>query len=186
MNNKLIVRNTLLMALFSMVLSLSSSICLAEAQLAGKNMDASQAMSIENDVRVEIEELHEFFVEWFNGRADQSVFDEFSARFDSKVHYLGPNGSMLDRAALVGFLSGVRGIATDFRIAIRDVKVQHLSDSHILATYTEWQRHAIFSDRPESGRRTTVVLSKSKPFRWLHIHETWLPDELIKAGPYDF
>ncbi|MFT5131863.1 MAG: hypothetical protein ACI9SC_000325 [Gammaproteobacteria bacterium] len=186
MNNKLIVRNTLLKASLWMFLILLSRICLAEPQFSGNDMGVNTTMHLENDVRTEIEEMHQFFVDWFSGKAEQSVFDEFTARFDSNVKYIGTNGSLLDRAALLDFLGGARGIGSDFRIAIRDVKVQQLSDSHVIATYTEWQRHATFSDRPENGRLTTVVLSMSKPFRWLHIHETWLPEVIYKAGPYDF
>ncbi|NKB35579.1 MAG: hypothetical protein GKR93_00230 [Gammaproteobacteria bacterium] len=186
MNNKLIGRKPVLLSSLWLLLISLNSICLAETRHSESDMEPIAARSLEKDVRIEVEELHQFFVDWFNGKADQSVFDEFTSRFDSKVHYIGPGGALLDQTALTGFLAGARGIASDFRIAIRDVKVLHQSDSHIIATYTEWQRHAVFSDRPESGRRTTVVLSKSKPFRWLHIHETWLPEEIYKAGPYDF
>lgn len=172
MNNKLIVRNTLLKTSFCMTLMLLSSICLAETQFSGNDMEVNTTTNLENDVRTEIEEMHQFFVDWFSGKAEQSVFDEFTSRFDSNVKYIGVDGSLLDRTALVDFLGGARGIGSNFRIAIRDVKVQHLSDSHVIVTYTEWQRQATFSDRPENGRLTTLILSTSKPFRWIHIHET--------------
>ncbi len=165
---------------------LMGSVCAAETQLSGKDIEINTSMNLEHKVRIEVEEMHQFFVDWFNGTADQLVFDKFTSRFDSKVNYIGPGGSLLDRNALVGFLGGARGISSDFRIAIRDVKIQHLSDSHIIATYTEWQRQAIFSDRPENGRVTTVILSKSEPFRWLHIHETWLPEEIFRKELFDF
>ena len=186
MNNYLTVRNVLFNTSFSMVLIFLSSMCSAETQLSGNDIDENTSMNLENDVRIEIEEMHQFFVDWFNGKAELSVFDEFTTRFDNNVKYIGADGPFFDRTALIGFLGGARGIGSDFRIAIRDVKIQHQSDSHVIATYTEWQRQATFSDRPESGRLTTLILSKSKPFRWIHIHETWLPEEIYKAGPYDF
>lgn len=165
---------------------LLSSTGLAEAELTESDMRSGTGKNIERDVQIEIEEMHEFIVNWFNGKAEQSVFYGFMSRFDNEVHYIGTDGSILDRKALVGYLSGAHGKASDFRIEIRDVKTHHVSDSYIVATYTEWQRNASFSERPESGRRTTLVLSNSKPFRWLHIHETWLPEAIYKAGPYDF
>ena len=186
MNNILIDRNTALKASLWMLLISLSSISFAETQFSGNDIEVNTTTSLENDVRVEIVEMHQFFVDWFSGKAEQSVFDEFTSRFDNKVKYIGTGGALLDRTALLDYLGGARGIGSDFRIAIRDVQIQHLSDSHIIATYTEWQRQATFSDRPENGRRTTLVLSKSKPFRWIHIHETWLPEAIEKAGPYDF
>ena len=186
MANSLVIRKALSKVSFGILLTLLGSTCLAETQSSVNDTEVKLTMNLENEVREEIEEMHRFFVDWFNGKAAQPVFDEFTSRFDDTVKYIGAEGSLLDRTALIGFLGGAQGIASNFRIAIRDVKIQSLSDSHIVVTYTEWQRHATFSDRPENGRITTLILSKSKPFRWMHIHETWLPEAIDKAGPYDF
>lgn len=138
-------------------------------------------------VKKEIDELHVFFVEWFNGSADRNCYEErFVSRFDKGVHFIGPNGMILDYDQLMGMMRDAHGSNPDFRIAIRDVNIWHVSDAQIVATYTEWQRNAVNSDDADNGRLTSAILSKSQPFQWLHIHETWLPEEIAKAGPYDF
>jgi hypothetical protein len=78
------------------------------------------------------------------------------------------------------------GSNPDFRIAIRDVTIRHESDTQVVATYTEWQRNAMNSDNADNGRLTTVMLSRGKPLRWLHVQETWLPEDIATAGPYNF
>lgn len=39
---------------------------------------------------------------------------------------------------------------------------------------------------PDNGRVATVLFRETEPLRWLHIHETWLPESVQSAGPYDF
>ena len=59
----------------------------------------------------------------------------------------------------------------------------------MLATYEEWQRNALASTPPDNGRVATVLFEDDRAedrLRWLHIHETWLPEEVMAAGPYDF
>lgn len=186
MNNKLMIRNRSFKTGLWVSLMLFASICFAEHRVSEIDGQPGTVINLESEVRQEIEEMHQFFVGWFNGKVEQSVFDKFMSRFDNTVKYIDADGSLHDRTALVGFLGGARGTGSDFRIAIRDVKVRHLSDSYVIATYTEWQRQATSSGRKESARLTTLVLSRTKPFRWMHIHETWLPEAIAKAGPYDF
>ena len=140
-----------------------------------------------NDVRQEIDDLHVFFVEWFNGTADKDSYEaRFVSRFDPGVIFVGPNGMLLEHEQLMGMMRDAHGSNPDFRIAIRDVTIRQQSAEQLIVTYTEWQRNAINSDEADNGRLTTAVLSTTKPFRWLHIHETWLPEEIAAAGPYDF
>jgi hypothetical protein len=138
-------------------------------------------------VKKEIEALHEFFVGWFSGELDESEFDAgFLARFDPDFHLIPPAGIVLDRD---GIAAGIReGYATNpgFRIAIRNVRILRRFDGHTLAMYEEWQRNALASEPPENARLATVLFSDTQPLQWLHVHETWMPDEVMAAGPYDF
>lgn len=144
-------------------------------------------MTIEASVRNEIEALHEFFVGWFSGALPESTFqDHFLARFAPDFLLIPPGGSTL---ALGGLASGVRRAHAsnpDFRIAIRNVVVRRKFDEHIVATYEEWQRNALASTPPDNGRVATVLFRRGSPLCWLHIHETWLPEAMMSAGPYDF
>ncbi|MBT7953007.1 MAG: DUF4440 domain-containing protein [Gammaproteobacteria bacterium] len=142
---------------------------------------------LERDVHKEIDDMHVFFVEWFNGTADKNSYEEkFVSRFDPAVIFIGPNGMLLDYENLMAMMREAHGSNPDFRIAIRDVTIRHESDTQVVATYTEWQRNAMNSDNADNGRLTTVMLSRGKPLRWLHVQETWLPEDIATAGPYNF
>ena len=144
-------------------------------------------ISIEDRTRQEIEELHEFFVGWFTGELDEDAFQSsFLPRFSSSVVFIPPAGMLL---GLEGLCSAIRsGYASnpDFRIQIRNVTVRNEFDGYVLATYEEWQRNALASTPPDNGRIATVLFAVGERLKWHHIHETWLPDDIIEAGPYDF
>lgn len=143
--------------------------------------------SLESDIRTEIEDVHRFFVRWFTGTAEaRELNDLFVSRLDDDMIFLSPDGHRMGREGLVGMFENAYGNNPDFRIAIRDVTVHRDLGEYVLATYTEWQKAARSSARPDNGRFTTVLLKKTQPFRWLHIHETWLPEAVQAAGPFDF
>lgn len=143
--------------------------------------------SLETDVRTEVEDVHRFFVRWFTGTAEpRELTDLFVSRLDDDVIFLSPDGHRMGRDGLVGMFQNAHGNNPDFRIAIRDVTVQHDLGEHVLATYTEWQKAARSSALSENARFTTVLLKKAQPFRWLHIHETWLPEAVRADGSFDF
>lgn len=142
---------------------------------------------LEAAIRTEIEDLHVFFVEWFTSAAPKEQLEtRFSPAMDANVVFVSPDGARLSRADLMTGFSGAHGANPDFRIAIRDVKIQREVGDLVLATYTEWQRGAARSERAESGRFTTVLMTRAAPHRWLHVHETWLPEAEQAVGPYDF
>ncbi len=93
---------------------------------------------------------------------------------------------MLSLAQLATGLRAGHGSNPEFRIAIRNVTVRHVTDDHILATYEEWQRNALASEPPDNGRISTVLFDRSEPLQWLHVHETWLPESITAAAKYDF
>ncbi|MGB1016836.1 MAG: hypothetical protein ACPG4T_22035, partial [Nannocystaceae bacterium] len=79
------------------------------------------------------------------------------------------------------------GNSPGFAIAIRRVQVRWQRGTTILATYEEWQRNARRSTPPDNGRAATVLFEDlGTRLSWLHIHETWLPAEIMAAGPFDF
>jgi len=142
---------------------------------------------LEPKIRLEIEDLHHFFVGWFSGALAENAFDDgFMRRFDPAFVLIPPAGSYL---SLEDIASSVRqGHATNppFRVAIRNVRIQRVFDHHVLATYEEWQRNALASTPADNARIATALFENVEPLRWLHIHETWLPASTASSGPYDF
>ena len=155
-----------------------------------ENMNADMNMAA---AAVEIRELHAFFVTWFTGRDENSetVFQaNFDARFADGFQLVEPSGRLLGLGDLRGGVLGGHGASPDFRIASRNVIPRPVSADHILATYEEWQIGATNSTPPDNGRAATVLfrLNDDAPngLLWCHVHETWLPSNVMAAGPYDF
>ena len=143
--------------------------------------------SIHDRVVREIEGLHEFFVGWFTGALPESAFSsDFVDRFSEDLVFIPPAGRLLGLSDLASSIRSAYASNPEFRVKIRRVQVQRELDGYILATYEEWQRNARASTPPNNGRIATVLFSVSEPLKWLHIHETWLPQDVMAAGPYDF
>ena len=138
-------------------------------------------------VRDEIEALHAFFVGWFSGSLAESALErDFLVRFSEDFRLIPPAGKRLRLDELTAGIKGSYGANPDFRIAIRAVHVHSVFDDHVLATYEEWQRNALASTPADNGRISTVLFRQEERLKWLHVHETWLPEEIMAAGPYDF
>ena len=144
-------------------------------------------MDMQERVKNEIEALHQFFVGWFSGSLSSERFEtDFLRRFDQNFLLIPPGGMLL---TLDEFTSGVRaaqGTNPDFRIAIRNVIVRQLFSGHVLATYEEWQHHALASTPAENARLASVIFALSDPLCWVHVHETWLPNSVSQSGDYNF
>ncbi len=141
-------------------------------------------------VTAEIEGLHRFFVEWFTGvipRSDELFERRYASRFAPECLLIPPAGITLDNARLAQAIRDNYGKSPGFAIAIRRVVVRWQRGDTILATYEEWQRNARKSKPPQNGRAATVLFADhGERLKWLHIHETWLPAEVMAAGSYDF
>lgn len=146
--------------------------------------------SLKNAVSAEIVALHAFFVSWFGGHEPNpgSNFEQgLALRLDNDFVLIQPGGETLTRDALLAAIRTGHGSNPDFRIAIREVTLRRRFNEHVLVTYEEWQRNAKAS-RPSDNARVATVLFQTDAdrLRWLHVHETWLPREVMEAGPYDF
>jgi hypothetical protein len=143
--------------------------------------------SLQQRVQDEVEALHRFFVGWFSGSLPATEFERgFLSRFDPTFLLIPPGGSLLSLSDLASSVRQRHASNPDFRIAIRNATVRHTSGQHVIATYEEWQRNALASRPPDNGRVATVLFSNSEPLRWLHVHETWLPESVTSAAPFDF
>ena len=78
------------------------------------------------------------------------------------------------------------GTNAALKIQIRDVEIRRQIGSTVLVNYTEWQIGSNTPDRAPSGRLTSALIETGPPLKWLHIHETWLPEAIRAAGRFDF
>ena len=146
--------------------------------------------SLEQLVEREIHDLHEFFVEWFAGQCanEESVFQgRFLERFSSSFFYIQPGGSTLTFETLQNRMRHAHGAPKDFAILIRNVRVRFTDVHGVVVTYEEWQRNARMSKPANNGRLSTALLKvDGSELRWQHLHETWLPPDVIAAADYNF
>ncbi len=125
--------------------------------------------ALEQACAQEIAALHAAFQAWL-GLPAGGQMTRFDAAFEPGFHLITPEGKLLDRAAVLEFLSagcGTRG--RDFRIEVEDVRLLHAAPPFALMHYIE--RQWLFGD--ETARRSTALmrLGPEGP-RWLHVQET--------------
>lgn len=150
-------------------------------------------MSLETqDIETAILDIHEFFTEWVGGRCanDPEIFRKRALdRISDGLVAVFPAGRMFGKKDFEGYMTGIYGSNPDFRIKIRDIRVNHRSDGMAVVNYQEWQRNARDSDEPNNGRITTMVVGE-KPsgegVEILQVHETWLPQDVVEAGDFSF
>ena len=145
-------------------------------------------------VALEVIELHRFFEDWFGGYCDDSeeVFSEgILSRMHGDFNIILPGGMMIYGADFWPEFRKLYGSNPDFHISIRAIQQQPLvSDSVYLVNYQEWQRNARQSKPENNGRLSSAVFLADKDapngIKWFHVHETWLPDSVIAAEPFDW
>jgi hypothetical protein len=133
----------------------------------------------------EICRLHKFFVNWFTG-ALPNTEEEFLKGVSGlapSFHLISPRGSIDGHQSLLESLRKAHGIHMDdgFDIDIRNCQLMHDNESTIAMTYEEWQHTATSTP---TGRISTVLFQviadeqekDGEILKWLHVHETWLPD----------
>lgn len=139
-------------------------------------------------LRKEIEDLHVFFEDWFSGRSSSDEFAaRFDHRFDEQTLLIQPGGAALPLDQFKEGLRAAHGSNPDFRIQIRNVTLRREFGELALVTYEEWQRNALASRPPDNARVSSVLFDTSgETLTWLHIHETWLPEDQVTSDRFDF
>ena len=152
--------------------------------VAGGVLQGGQPMNeagLEQELRQDIEGLHEFFVGWYNGNLPPAAFEtEFVARLAPMFTIIMPSGVELGMDSLSSAMRESFGKNPGFHIEIRNVQLIHSDANTAIASYEEWQRTEQGGLESVSGRVSTVVFSRGTALRWLHVHETWLPDDIVR------
>jgi hypothetical protein len=133
-------------------------------------------MNITEKIVLEIEELHQFFQDWFNGElppTDES-FNRCKDVLAPEFKMIPPNGQIVSLEVLLNSLRNARQSRSDMRIWIEKTQVQRVMGEIFLATYQEWQE----IDGQVTARQSSAIfqLAEATPsgVRWLHVHETWI------------
>jgi len=128
--------------------------------------------------RKEIEELHQFFQDWFNGSLPETdvSFARFGDVMASDFEMVAPNGRSVTITNLQPALRQRHNSWQNGRIWIENVRVHWQKGELLLVVYEEWQA----VDGLENGRLSSVLfqqqLNLPNNLLWLYVHETWLPD----------
>lgn len=136
-------------------------------------------MEMRDHVQQEIEELHQFFQDWYNGVLPQSneAFARFADAMALGFTIIFPSGNVMRREPLVEALYKSYDGRDGFRIWIKNVQIHQKVGDVIVASYQEWQR----DQEQTTARLSSVILERDSNapngLRWLHVHETWLPNE---------
>ena len=139
-------------------------------------------MSVQDRCAREIERLHDFFTNWFNGELEQT--DEQFRQFDSVIAdgfvLIDIHAARIARDELAESIWKHWGHPADegktMAIETDEVRVLHSADDLHLATYVERQR----AGDESNARRSTVLFreSASAPngLEWLFVQETPLDE----------
>ena len=143
---------------------------------------------------LEVIALHRFFEVWFGGHCEndeQAFADGMLCRMREDFTIVLPGGAMLEGRRFWPEFKKLHGDNPDFHISIRNVQRKTLPAAPIhLVIYEEWQRNARNSKPANNGRLSSALFLEDEKtpngIAWLHVHETWLPESVTAAEPFDW
>ena len=157
-----------------------------------------------NNAQTEVETLHRFFVQWFDGTLPNYEFDSFIGRFADDFSMRPPGNEApqqtigKNQIAEMRSKQGTTSPSGSWAIYIKDVALKvvpgtYYADCRVTGTYIELQQRGATTN----GRRSTVVFKydngrdqksreQLRPYfcQWLSLDEQWLSKEELAA--YDF
>jgi len=127
----------------------------------------------------EIEELHQFFEQWYNGVIPSST--DHLSRFENALSYnfnlITPEGKLFTKETILNLVKRAYGTRQDQLLFIwtKNFRFKELTPNYLIVMYEEWQKIA----DNDIGRLSTAIFRKNNLLdsgvEWLHVHETWLP-----------
>ena len=129
--------------------------------------------------RAEITSLFSFFQDWMLGELENSdeVFDRCESALAPTFELISTGGESIGLQPLLLSLRGAHGSRQDFEIRVENFVCHTFGEDTALITYEEWHRLG----EEHKGRVATALLTRSAPapggVQWLHVHETWLPED---------
>ena len=127
----------------------------------------------------EIEEIHQFFEQWYNGVIPYSK--DRLALFENTLSYsfnlITPEGKLFTKEAIINIIKRSYGTRHDQPLIIwtKNFQFKELTPNYLVVMYEEWQK----INENDTGRLSTAIFRKNNLLdsgvEWLHVHETWLP-----------
>lgn len=133
----------------------------------------------------ELRELHQFFQGWGEGAlADtDETFRRLSSVLADDFELVTPEGRVIAKDPLLEGLRSSHGArrGRGYRIRIENERARSIGEGLHLVVYEEWQE----LEGEARGRLSTAVLRSRagtpNGVEWLHVHETWLPEEAPRS-----
>lgn len=168
--------------LWALFLAWLPVLCWAQSPQSASTM--SSAKHTEASAIAEIQQLHQFFEDWFRGTLEKTpaAFQRFEHVMAAEMSFIAPSGAPLSRAALVDFLWQSHGKNQNdaLRIWTENETARVINDDVIVGVYEEHQE----LDGQHSVRRSSVFFQASDTapngWQWQHVHETWIATEDTK------
>ena len=132
-------------------------------------------MDLIERAKTEIVKRHDFFVEWFTGRAAEADLQISIRAFAPDMVMIEPDSNTIGKEAIVGMITGARGKRpTDFEIRVDMIAASQIADNIALVVYDEHQ----VIDGEKSARRSSAVFSADpdapEGVVWRQLQETWI------------
>jgi hypothetical protein len=137
------------------------------------------------DWHAEIIELHDFFQGWLDGTLPEAdaVYGRLAATMASEFTLITPEGERIGYDQAIVQFRPTYNTRPGWRMWIERAELRLRQGGLLLTTYEEWHR---FADGRVTGRACTALFREQagtpNGLAWLHIHETWLPEAVQRAG----
>ena len=123
----------------------------------------------------EVIKRHDFFVEWFTGRASEADLSASLRAFAPDMVMIEPDANTIRTAEIAAMITGARGKRpADFEIRVDLIAARQISDDIALVVYDEHQ----MIDGQKSARRSSAVFSADpdapEGVVWRQLQETWI------------
>lgn len=124
----------------------------------------------------EVIELHDFFQAWLTAALpnDEATFARFAETTDPDFTLITPDGTVLDCAAVTGWIRSAHGSRPGSRLWTTDHAVRYADAGCVLVTYNEWQTRDGATTCRISSALFTAGDAAPNGLLWQHVHETWI------------
>ncbi len=133
---------------------------------------------MEKQCRKEIQELHLFFQEWFNGTCtkNEETFARIEKVLSPDFHLITPNGETITKPTLIDFLWQNYDTRETEPLTIKVEKIKSIRKTKDLCIMTY---HEIQASQTAKTRRQSVAVfetSEGTPngIQWVYVQETWI------------
>ena len=125
--------------------------------------------------QAEVINRHNFFVEWFTGRAEEAELSASIRAFAPDMVMIEPDSNTIGTDDIVSMITSARGKRpADFEIRVELIAARQIGDDVALVIYDEHQ----VIDGQKSARRSSAVFSADpdapEGVVWRQLQETWI------------